>query len=411
MSPCLRTAAALLCGVAAAAVAAPDGPSAMAEVERAHYLQGTVGDLPGAIAAYAAVADDPANPRRWRAEATFGLASCHDLQGSYLTANRYYLKVVKEFGDFGGLADRAAGEIVAVSRALAEGGGAVSDDDYFYLCDLALVLDAAAENDELELAGEVAAELRALLGRLAAQVEGTPDESAFDDMAGELRGVELAISAGDAGRVRSLLRKAEELGTFIDAVYGSDPGEVFNPALRWKDRAARALATGDGARASKYYRRIAEYLAPVEETPDEDERAYARALAGQARQIAGLIEEGDLPGARRALFEGDRERAASTEVVAVYLEGFEGMPSKLLPVVSALFGWMDEADAQLDSDLDAARVALQRALALASRLGEGAAGTAFRDDAAELLADLQEALQALDDGRLEDVRDRIENEG
>lgn len=384
------------------------GESPALMLERAHQKE-VLTELAPAIALYRRVASNPVHALRWRAQATMGLARCHEQMESYVTANSHYLNVMKEFGQFKELADAASERILAISRILAQDGGLVSGEDYLYLNDLVLSLYGAYRNNDRELESEVFSELDEHLTRLAKAVAGTGEDELIGQSRKELAKVkESAVS--DFAAAAKRLARTENLGLFIETGYEDDPGELFNPVLRWKDRLQYFLTEGNVVKATRFAERIKEYLAPLIDTPASDDQKLALHMSKQSEEIRKALEKEELSVARRALYRGDKKRHDGQLSMAVYLEGFEYLPVSHLPFISASADWVEHAITFLDTDPEKAKKSVQKALKMSVELQKLVEIPDFKKENAGFVDDLKKVIEAMEKGQTEKAREMLEGD-
>lgn len=372
------------------------GESPALVLEKAHQKE-VLAELAPAVALYRRVVSNPANGLRWRAQGTMGLARCHERMESYVTANSHYLTVIKEYGQFKKLVDSASERILEISRILAQDGGVVSGGDYLYLNDLVISLHGAYRNDDRNLASEVFEDLERHLESLSNEVAGTGEDDLINQSVKELAGVGEAARASFASAAKRLER-AENLGLFIEIGFEDDPGELFNPVLRWKDRLHHFLTEGNVGKAMRFAERIEEYLEPLTETPGSDEQKLALHLRSQAAEIWKALDQENLPAARRTLYLGDKKRHQEDLLMAVYLDGFEYLPVNHLPLISASSDWLENALGLIENDPERANTSVGRALELSVRLQKMTDVPDFKKENATFIEDLKQVIVALEAG-------------
>lgn len=378
-------------------------------LERAHQKE-VLHDISSAIDLYRRVTSNPGHALRWRAEATVGLARCHEQMESYVTANTHYLNVIKEFGQFKALADSAGERILAISRILAQDSGPVSGGDFLYLNDLVLSLHGALKNDDRKLASDVLSELEKHLSRLAKAVEGTGEDELVNQSSRELSKIKGSYLK-DLPEASKQLEKADNLGLFIDAGYENDPGELFNPVLRWKDRLLHFLTEGNLAKAKRFSDRIENYLKPLVVLPESDEQELALHFTEQVQGILAALEKNDFPTARRVFFLADQTCFQEQLVMAVYLEGFEYLPSNHLPYLSASSEWVEHALTSLETKPELAKSSVKKALEVSVELQAFTEIPEFAKENAAFIKALEKAMKAFEANKFEEVRIFLEGGG
>jgi len=381
--------------------------SPMLMLEKARQ-QEVLSDVVEAVELYHRVASNPSHALRWRAEATAGLARCHELTESYVTANTHYLNVIKEFGQFKALADSAGERILAISRILADDGGTMSGSDFFYFNDLVISLHGALKNNEVDLSRNLFSELDKHLVHLSELVKGSGDESFVKQSIEELKKVKSDSLQGLPKGANHLV-KTDILGACIETRYEQDPGELFNPVMRWKDRLMHFLSEGNLAKVRDFAGRIENYLKPLINGPEGDERRLARHYSEMVRRMAETLEEKDFSAARRIIFEADQARFKNELMMAVYLEPYDFLPANHLPYLSVSGDWVQHALTHLETNPGEAKKSVQKAREVCNELQKITKDPDFKEENEDLIQLLNKVIEAIDKNDLLEAKKLMEN--
>jgi len=361
-------------------------------LERGIFLEQTLGDIEGAMVIYQKILDREDAGKRHSAEASFRLAACLAKRGSYAQATRHYLRVVKNFGEFKGLAERAGKQVVEISQALALEGAVMEADDVAYFGDLMYALSASLSYEDLALTSDVIAEAQRMAKLLAGQVEGSDDEVLFTDCLQVLSELSKLVEGGRRLEATDRFDESDELDYFMYREPLIESIDVFEPALGWKDKIAEGLTAEKSGKAEKFANRIVGYLEPLESLPeDDDEKQFVLTLLAQARAIGEKIEE-DPAGAVALLFKYDKERWETTGVMSLVLGGAEILPLTELPRFSLFYAYSIQASQLIMGGDDVmARGAIHNAI---GTVDEIAASKGLDRDAKEMLNELRDGLKS-----------------
>ena len=372
------------------------------EIERAHYYENVLSEWDKAQALYEKISADPEVAPRWRAEATYGLARCHDAEENYVTANKYYLRVIRNYSRFTDLAEEASQNILEISKLLAEDDTGLSEEDHSYLAELVMALSISLHLDQKKLTQTITSELEKHLRVLRKSVKGTEDEELLVQMAAELKSLFEKKDLTASQRARELA-DSENLGGYVGSIYEKNPGEVFNQALRWKDQMAIALSARRDQDAIRLAEKITTYLSPLLTTPDDDVRSYANILNRQAQKIRTALVKKDLSSAATAFFEHEQTIYQKDLAILLYLEEYEDNDPAHYPALYSCIDHLEEAVGRIESSPPHAIRHLEHSLSFSKTLATAFQETEHAQKLSELRDTTSQALQLLRQGKTKEA--------